>query len=146
MRPLRALGFVLLALLLATGCSTLKVKEDSSPVTVVENYLSALNRRDLMVLTAYVEPNVTWYSVVKGERIQEVVGREALKETLRSYFAQNEKTEWRIEQVTTTDQTVAVRERSVWQSKSDHGARISLAVYEISGGRITRITHYLAER
>lgn len=143
MSRLRVFLLVLISISIASGCTTLRTKNEASPLVVVEKYLAALNSRDLMMLTAYVEPGVIWYSVVNGERIQEVAGREALAASLRNYFAQNERTDWHIEQVITVDQSVAIRERSAWRSSSDNDARTSLAVYEIHDGRIARITHYL---
>jgi ketosteroid isomerase-like protein len=140
---LRFVLVVLLSIPFASGCTTLRPKKATSPIVVVEKYLDALNRRDLMMLTAYVEPDIVWHSVIHGERIQEVAGREALAASLRNYFAQNERTEWHIEQVVTVDQSVAIRERSVWQSSGNSDARTSLAVYELHDGRIARITHYL---
>jgi limonene-1,2-epoxide hydrolase len=140
-----ALGLVsVLLLCFASGCATTQSKAASnSPLAIVEQYLAALNRRDLLVLTAYVAPNVTWYSLVNDERITEVSGRETLAKTLTSYFAHNSQTHWAIEQAVVTGQTVAVRERSQWRAADSNGERVSLAVYEILDGRIARISYFL---
>jgi len=144
-RKLIALGLVsCLLACFASGCATTKSKAaPNSPFTVVEQYISALNRRDLLVLTAYVAPDLTWYSHVNNERITEVAGREALTKTLASYFANNAQTHWTIEQAVVTGQAVAVRERSQWRADDSSGERVSLAVYEIADGRIARISYFL---
>jgi limonene-1,2-epoxide hydrolase len=141
--PMLRASILLLSLSSLIGCATTPSKSSASPLAVVEQYHSALNRRDLLVLTAYVTPDVAWYSVVNGERIQEVSGRAALLETLRSYFAQNLKTHWAIESSTVVNQVVSVRERSQWQESDSSDERVSLAVYEVHDGRIARITYFL---
>jgi limonene-1,2-epoxide hydrolase len=134
----------LLLLCLLSACATTPFKAAApTPLAVVEQYQSALNRRDLLVLTAYVTPDVTWYSVVNGERIQEVSGREELLQTLRNYFAQNQQTHWGIEHSTAVKQLVSVRERSQWSTADSSGERVSLVVYEVRDGRIASITNFL---
>jgi ketosteroid isomerase-like protein len=110
---------------------------------VVEQYLAALNRRDLLMLTAYVTPDVEWYSLLNGQYLQEVAGREALATALKTYYAQNQQTLWTIEQSMLVQQKVVVRERSAWRSAAGPGERISLVVYELRDGRIARISHFL---
>ena len=143
--PLRCGWAVAVMIALLSSCASTPSKQaaPASPLTIVEQYLSALNRRDLLMLTAYVTPDVTWYSIVKGERITEVSGRQALAQTLTNYFASTQKTEWAIEQAIVVAQTVSVRERSQWRADDGNGERSSLAVYEIVDGRIARITYFL---
>ena len=136
---------VVIALLSSCAAAPSAKPATHSPLTIVEQYLSALNRRDLLMLTAYVSPDLMWYSVVKGERITEVSGRAALAQTLSSYFARTQQTQWTIEQALVVAQTVSVRERSQWRADDGSGDRMSLAVYEIVDGRIARITYFLDE-
>jgi hypothetical protein len=143
--PLRCGWVVVVLITLLSSCAATPSKNAAphSPLPIVEQYLAALNRRDLLALTAYVTPDVAWYSVVHGERITELTGREALAKTLASYFAGTQKTQWTIEQATVVAQTVAVRERSQWSADDGSGDRVSLAVYEIVDGRIARISYFL---
>jgi limonene-1,2-epoxide hydrolase len=143
--PLRCVWIFAALIALLSSCASTPSKQaaPTSPLTIVEHYLSALTRRDLLMLTAYVVPDVTWYSVVKGERITEVTGRAALTTSLTNYFASTQQTEWAIEQAVVVGQTVAVRERSQWRADDGNGERVSLAVYEIVDGRIARITYFL---
>jgi len=132
-----------------TGCAvTGGVARDAehAPQTVVSAYLAALNRRDLPVLTAYVAPNVEWYSVVNGERVVEITNREALAQMLTRYFSQHERTQWIVERLESVDQVVAVVERSEWSEEDHVAARTSLAVYEVEAGRIRRMSYFLQSR
>ena len=146
-QSLRVLALLASALTLV-GCATtgrqLK-SETPSSLSVVEQYLAALNRRDLQMLTAYVTPDVEWYSVVDGKRIQEVSGRAELAQMLARYFEQHQRTHWAIEQsnITGTENILGVTERSEWSNSEGRGSRTSLSVYELHDGRIRRMTYFL---
>jgi ketosteroid isomerase-like protein len=96
-----------------------------------------------MVLTAYVTPNIEWFSVLNGEYLQEVAGREELVKTLQTYYTQNQQTHWTVEQSMIVEQRVVVRERSAWRTAAGPGERVSLVVYELRDGRIARINYFL---
>ena len=112
------------------------------PRGVVDGYIAAVNRRDLSALTAYVTPDVEWYSVANGERALEVAGREPLKKLLEQYFERYKRTRWTIERATAVNRSLAVAERSEWGDDRLE-SRTSLGVYEIDDGRIKRITYFL---
>ena len=133
-----------LALLLA-GCASLPGRA-TPEIEVVRNYHAALNRRDLLALTAYVAPDVQWYSQLADERVLEVSGREALTASLQAYFAQHAETYWSFESATVQGNSVAVRERSQWRTSSERDERVTLCVYELHDGRIRRVTQYLSFR
>ena len=73
----------------------------------------------------------------------ELAGRDALRQALSSYFAQNQDTRWSIEQSMVVEQTIAVRERSAWRAAEGSGERVTLVTYELRDGRIARITYFL---
>lgn len=140
----RALGVLLLVAVSLVGCAaTPRHAEALSQRVVVERYLDALNRRDLLVLTAYVTPDVEWYSVVDGKRITEVSGRDALTQMLQTFFARTAHASWHIESALEQERYLAVRELSQWQDADGTGERTSLCVYEFDDGRIRRITYFL---
>jgi limonene-1,2-epoxide hydrolase len=111
---------------------------------VVENYLAALNRRDLLVLTAYVAPDFEWLSMVNGERMMEVSGREELATALSQYFADNRDTRWSIQHANVIGDYLVVNERSEWRDGDMTQARNSLGIYELHDGRIRRVTYFLS--
>jgi ketosteroid isomerase-like protein len=138
------LAFCLLLSGVLFGCASApRGTLDESNTAVVKNYFAALNRRDLLALTAYVTPDVEWFSMVQGERIQEVAGRAALTESLQTHFSQTALSSWTIESMSQANRFIAVRERTRWRTASEEGEREALCVYEIQDGRIRRITQFL---
>jgi len=136
---------VLLIGAMASGCVALHSRSDatSPPQTVVANYLGALNRRDLLTLTAYVTPDFQWLSMVNGERIVEVDSREALVQMLRLYFERYRDTQWTIEQAQASVNLLAITERFTWREAVGMQLRSTLGVYELQDGRIRRVTYFL---
>ncbi len=137
--------FLAALIVCVSGCATTSghATTATSSRAIVERYLAALNRRDLLALTAYVTPDVAWYSVVGGRRILELTGREALDKSLAQFFQQHSRTQWTIESAQVVDRRVAVNERSEWNEGERMQSRSSLGVYELSDGRICRITYFL---
>jgi len=127
------------------GCATHPERGGTNTaVAVVENYLAAINRRDLLALTAYVTADVEWYSVVDGERVLEVTGREALSASLSAFTERHVEARWRIEWAQAIDDYVAIAERSEWREDGRAQSRLTLGVYEMSDGRIRRMTYFLS--
>jgi limonene-1,2-epoxide hydrolase len=130
------------------GCATAPAKQSGAELSqraVIENYMAALNRRDLLPLTAYVTPDFEWLSMVNGERVVEVTSREALADMLRVYFERNQNPKWRIESVSASGNMLAVTERVEWIENGSSQSRNSLGVYELQDGRIRRVTYFLSE-
>jgi len=147
--PPRASVLGLLCIVLLSACAAHPVKysaSDRSQLAVVENYLAALNRRDVLALTAHVDPAFQWFSAVDGERIEEVASREGLASMLTSYFRSNTSMQWRIESATAVDGKLAVEERTEWIEDGRMLSRHTLGVYELHDGRIRRVTYFLNER
>lgn len=147
MKRQQALRLLLLfsAALIVLGCASVRQSEAAaqSSLSIVEQYLAALNRRDLLMLTAYVAPDVEWYSIIDGKRLQEVAGRVELAQMLTRYFEQHQRTHWMIEQSSLAANFLAVTERSEWDEGDGTRSRTSLCVYELRDGRIRRMTYFL---
>src|ERR1043165_611000 len=112
----RAWVFASLAAADLSGCATSPmtstVKHALDVRLVVERYLAALNRRDLTALSAYVTPDIEWYSAVAADRMLEVSGRDALTQALGKYFSEHDKTHWELQRADVVDEFVAAVERS----------------------------------
>jgi limonene-1,2-epoxide hydrolase len=139
---------VFAAVMSLAGCATTAAPKpaanaEADTLAIVENYFAALNRRDTLALVAYVSPDIEWFSIVDGERIQEVAGRETLVETLRQYFERTVQTHWRIESSSGIGAKLAVTERSDWVEGGVAQSRTTLGVFEFGDGRIRRITYFL---
>jgi limonene-1,2-epoxide hydrolase len=130
--------------MLSACATTPHTSQTQSQLEVVERYLGALNRRDLLMLTAYVAPDFEWLSMVNGERVLEVSGREALATALKQYFADNRSTRWSIQSANVIGDHLVVDERSEWREGDMTQARHSLGIYELHDGRIRRVTYFLS--
>jgi ketosteroid isomerase-like protein len=142
---MRVLACIALAALLSACASPRTKPEGAASRAVIENYLAALNRRDLLALTAYVTPDFEWVSMVDGERIVEVESREALAQTLRQHFARHEFYRWGAERMEVVGGAVAVTEYSEWRENEKPQSRTALGVFELTDGRIRRVTYFLAD-
>jgi len=147
--PRQMLPLALALVVWLSGCAVQPGKHSAvqaSQRAVVESYLAALNRRDVLALTAYVEPAFEWYSIVNGERVAEVASREELAAMLTRYFEANKTTRWNIEAVSPVGGYLAVDERSEWSEDGRTQSRNTLGVYELHDGRIRRVTYFLNGR
>jgi ketosteroid isomerase-like protein len=119
------------------------VRDGTEDVRQLEDYYAAINRRDLLVLPAYVTPDVVWYSIIDGERILEVDSREALVEAFRVYFERFAETRAEIASSIAVGDVIAVVERT----RSSDGVTMNrgerVGVFEFENGRIARITYFL---
>jgi ketosteroid isomerase-like protein len=115
----------------------------SASIAVLENYLAALNRRDLLVLAAHVAPDVKWHSIADGEVIVDARNRQELAALLEQYFKLYPHTRWEIETTLASEAKVAVVERSEWGERQPFESKMSMSVYEIEDGRIKRITQFI---
>src|SRR5689334_8798739 len=140
---MRIAALIAVLVVFAGGCANTRTLGPSTPLKVIEDYLASLNRRDLLALTAYTTVDVEWYSIVDGERIQEVAGRDALANSLKQFFERYAATSWKIESSASLGNRVAVKERSEWTEAGRSQSRTTLGIYELSDGRIRRITYFL---
>jgi len=147
----RALGGVVsVASLLATGCVTTTGgndarSADAQPRQIVAAYYEAINRRDLLALPAYVAPDVSWYSVIDGERLLEVDSREDLAAAFTTYFERFPETRVSVEAWLEAGEIVAVRERTGWSDGASSGSGERLGVFELEDQRIVRVTYFLPD-
>ena len=149
LRHTRRHSCLALAALWVSGCATVAPsggkKVADEPYAIVEAYYSAVNRRDLLVLPAYVAPDVSWYSVIDGEWLLEVDSREALVEAFETYFARFPQTGAKIEAWLRVGDSIAVRERTNWSDGATGGGGERLGIFETADGRIVRVTYFLSE-
>lgn len=119
--------------------------EPTDARAIVEAYYAAINRRDLLVLPAYVTADVAWYSVVDGERLLEVDSREALTEAFETYFARFASTSVNVDSWLSVGDKIAVHEHTYWSDGTTSGGGERLGVFELAGGRIVRVTYFLPD-
>lgn len=134
------------AALLLTGCAPRAVERGSepSPVDVVQTLVEAFNRHDPARMATLVSEDFEYLSVDGKTVSVDATGREALKESMASYFTSVRDVESVIEHATVTGPFVAIRERVSWTTASGRRSQAALGVYEVRNGLVRRVWYYPA--
>lgn len=112
----------------------------------VREYISAFNKRDIDTMLSMVSDDIQWISVAGDKVTIETQGKARLRESLAAYFESVPSARSELEWVRVTASRVAALEKAMWQSKSGPRSQASLSVYEFSGGLISRVYYYPAEK
>lgn len=119
-----------------------KTAQTAEPLPLVEKFIEAFNRHDVDAMAALTDPGVQWLSV-NGDKISvETSGQDALRGSMKSYFASIPTAKSKIERSMVAGHFVTVWERATWQAKSGEKSQSSLAVYELKEGKILRVWYY----
>lgn len=113
-------------------------------IAVVRAHIEAFNRHDVAALVDRVSADFVWYNVASDATTIEVKGRDALRESLTSYFKSVPTVRSEIDGVTQSGPFVSFRERANWTSAKGERSQTSLAVYEVRGEKIVRAWYYPA--
>lgn len=111
---------------------------------VVRTLVEAFNRHEPERMAALVHEDFEYLSVDGSKVSVDAVGREALKQSMTSYFASVRDVGSVIEHVTVTGPYVAIRERVSWTGKSGRRSQAALGVYEVREGLVKRAWYYPA--
>lgn len=139
-------------LLLLVGCgggegdARAEVAADPPVLQVVHEQMDAFNRYDVAGMAARVAPDFVWFSVDRDEITEEVRGREALADGMRSYFASLPSVRSEIEEWMVAGNLVTIRERASWTDASGiERSQAALGIYEVRDGLIQRVWYFPAE-
>lgn len=139
----------LLALLVLSGVvAWATVSLDPAPQTpesIVQDFVTAYNSRDLPCMLSLATEDVEWMSVSSDGLSVETRGRDALRDNTASTFRSCPTCQASLEQVRRVGSRVTVVERSVWDSATGLMSRRSLSVYEFRGGLISRVYAFPAD-
>lgn len=138
---------VLLALLLTAcaGGSASRQGEGRSALAVVEAYVAAFNRHDAAAASALLAPDLQWLAIA-GDRIElEASGREAMRQSLQSYFQATPDVRSEVQSLARGQQRVAVYECVAWREGSARQQRCAHGLYQVQGGLIQRAWFWPAE-
>ncbi|NBD95162.1 MAG: hypothetical protein GVY11_01635 [Gammaproteobacteria bacterium] len=138
MIPKRTALAALLILLVASARAT-------PPGEVVDRYMAAYNAHDVEGMLELVDPAVRWLAIDGDTLRVEADGAEALGAAMRAYFEAVPTTRSEIESMMVAGSRVSVHERAIWESNGEERSQSALSVYEIAGGRITRVWYFPAE-
>jgi hypothetical protein len=117
-----------------------------TPEERVRAFVTAFNARDVEGMLANATDGIEWASVDGAKVSIESAGKEALRESMTSYFASCPSCRSTLEWVSATGTRVAAFERASWTAKDGSAkSQASLSVYEFADGRIARVYYFPAE-
>ncbi|NOT35289.1 MAG: nuclear transport factor 2 family protein [Candidatus Eisenbacteria bacterium] len=138
---------VLLALLhLVATPKSFAAETPKSNEQRVRDYVSACNEREIDTMLDMVTDDIQWLSIAGDTITVETQGKTELRESLAAYFKSTPSARSELEWVRPTASRVAALERAAWQGKTGPKSQAGLSVYEFSGGLISRVYYYPAEK
>jgi hypothetical protein len=116
---------------------------DTTPISVVREYVAAFNAKDLNAMTRMVARDLVWMSV-SGDSLTDVGrGVDAFRRMIAGYFRAVPSARSELITIDATGPWVTTHERTRWDaSPADVGGQTSLVVYEVRDGVIRRAWFY----
>ncbi|MCC6244838.1 MAG: nuclear transport factor 2 family protein [Gemmatimonadaceae bacterium] len=116
---------------------------DTTPVSVVREYVAAFNAKDLDAMMGKVASDVVWMSV-SGDSLTDVGrGVDAFRQLIAGYFRAVPSARSELITIDATGPWVTTHERTRWEaSPGGVGGQTSLVVYEVRDGLIRRAWFY----
>lgn len=121
-------------------------QQPPSPETRVREFVQAFNARGLDAMLALTTDDVQWLSIDKAGMTIEAEGKDALRKSMTSYFAQCPTCRSEIVWIRDAGSRVVALERASWTARAGKVSQSSLSVYEFTDGRIVRVYYFPAER
>ncbi len=138
------LGILLLCRPAAAGAQRAVISpRDTTPISVVREYVAAFNAKDLDAMMRVVASEMVWMSVA-GDSLTDVGrGIDAFRGMIAGYFRAVPSARSELSKIDATGPWVTTHERTRWEaSKSGAGGQTSLVVYEVRDGRIRHAWFY----
>ncbi len=116
---------------------------DTTPISVVREYVAAFNAKDLDAMIGMVASELVWMSV-SGDSLTDVGrGADAFRRMIAGYFGAVPSARSELITIDATGPWVTTHERTRWDaSPADVGGQTSLVVYEVRDGLIRRAWFY----
>ena len=116
---------------------------DTTPISVVREYVAAFNAKDLDAMMSVVASEIVWMSV-SGDSLTDVGrGVDAFRRMIAGYFRAVPSARSELSKIDATGPWVTTHERTRWEvSSSGVGGQTSLVVYEVRDGRIRHAWFY----
>ena len=127
------LGILLLGRTAAAGAQRAVISpRDTTPISVVREYVAAFNAKDLDAMMRVVASEVVWMSVA-GDSLTDVGrGIDAFRRMIAGYFLAVPSARSELSKIDATGPWVTTHERTRWDaSSSGVGGQTSLVVYEV---------------
>jgi hypothetical protein len=116
---------------------------DTTPISVVREYVAAFNAKDLDAMMSVVASEIVWMSV-SGDSLTDVGrGVGAFRRMIAGYFRAVPSARSELSKIDATGPWVTTHERTRWEaSPSGVGGQTSLVVYEVRDGLIRHAWFY----
>lgn len=116
---------------------------DTSPISVVREYVAAFNAKDLDAMMRAVASDFVWMSV-SGDSLTDVGrGVDAFRQLIAGYFRAVPSARSELSTIDATGPWVTTHERTRWDAApAEVGGQSSLVVYEVRDGLIRRAWFY----
>lgn len=116
---------------------------DTTPISVVREYVTAFNAKDLDAMMGRVASDVVWMSV-SGDSLTDVAhGVDAFRRLIAGYFGAVPSARSELVAIDATGPWVTTHERTRWDaSPTTVAGQTSLVVYEVRDGLIRRAWFY----
>ena len=127
------LGLLLLGRTTAAGAQRAVITpRDTTPISVVREYVAAFNAKDLDAMMQMVASDVVWMSVAGDSLTDKGRGIDAFRQLIAGYFRAVPSARSELRKVDATGPWVTTHERTRWDaSSSGVGGQTSLVVYEV---------------
>lgn len=118
------------------------VQAQETPQTQLHDLFRAYNAHHVEGMLALMTDDVTWLSVTEDSVAVELVGKEALKTYMNTYFKALPSARSGQEGMLVNGRFVTVKERAFWEQDGETRSQASLAVYEFEDLLIRRVWYY----
>lgn len=97
-------------------------------------------------MASLVADDIEWVSIVNNEISVEAKGKTNLVEGMDAYFKSCPTCRSELSDMISTASRVSAIELASWQGKNGASSQRAISVYEFSGGLITRVYYFPAEK
>lgn len=139
-----AIRVLLVALASLTLVEQSLATDKGASVDVVRQFAAAFNAHDAAAMAALATDTLTWYSVRGDEVTVELRGKHALVANMTAYFDSCPSCRSKLGALIASGHRVSVVEVASWHTPEGVSSQQALAVYEVTGDRISAV-YYFAE-
>lgn len=115
-------------------------------VNTVEQFVAAFNAQDSNAMASLVVDDIEWLSIVGNKVIVEVKGKHNLIKSMNDYFKSCSTCKSALSEIVSTKSRVSAVEIASWQGNNGPKSQRAISVYEFSGGMISRVYYFQAEK
>lgn len=116
----------------------------SGNAEAVEKFVEAFNRHDVDAMLELATEGLRWMSLADERLSLETLGRVELREAMASYFSSTPSARAVIRSISESGPFVHTVEEALWRSHGAEKSQCSMAVYELSEGKVRNVWYFPA--